>query len=459
VKVSIPYGALREVIPCSGLLGQLMLAAWSTSDVSINHPPMGNFKYISQPESLRATLLQISNEGYNALDSAHEVMCTINKFSCIESQQILSNIQTLLKTKSDDPNVPLVINFHFERLQSTSKRCYEKAERVVDEFDHLSKLLIEVQVACSYSVTVLERDQKETEKKRKELEIKKETAEKRKQQQEDGKEVLLKQQEEAKEALRKAIKKLPGKLERIGTHALETFLSTITSALSFGISNAIPSVLHSLNAKELKEEKKMYATELNKFEIEISRLIHLEAEAKLKQAMKEIEQDQLECSSLLEQLSNLDKTDDNMEIILKKSTQFIGKLLIEWRKLLSFLKSFNDKLDCLIISNLPELQTILNTSQKNPDSSLISNYISDRIDGTRNIFVDIGQFSKIYIKYSEMYYLPYSNQLNKYSAVASDAINEERRKLISLTTEADNIITADIKKNQCALLQKLESKK
>ncbi len=56
------------------ILGQVQLVAGQRDFSLTEKPPAEGFKYIKYPESFRASLVHLSNEGYNAFLQAHTNM-------------------------------------------------------------------------------------------------------------------------------------------------------------------------------------------------------------------------------------------------------------------------------------------------------------------------------------------------------------------------------------------------
>ncbi|CAF3441469.1 unnamed protein product [Rotaria socialis] len=125
------------------LLGQLLVVS-SKTDVSFQEfSPNRSYKYIRNPQSLRATLLQISNDGYQAFLSAHSAMNTIQ----LNMLQIPKNIKTALKLLAGNspPSVlkkllPQVL----QNLEDTGNECVELSNNTRHEFLQVMLLLGEV---------------------------------------------------------------------------------------------------------------------------------------------------------------------------------------------------------------------------------------------------------------------------------------------------------------------------
>ena len=167
---SPPYGVMSFVPLAIGALCQLMLASWTVSDVSINRPPAEKRKFdkISYPDSLRATLLQISNLGYKAFSAAHHKMMKILYLS----QEITLSVNEgekmmQMATPEKQQFIRQFVLMRLERVASAAKNCQAESNEVVKNLFELLELMEEVVEA--YSLTL--NDERSHEKKRRELEI------------------------------------------------------------------------------------------------------------------------------------------------------------------------------------------------------------------------------------------------------------------------------------------------
>ena len=166
---SPPYGVMSFVPLAIGALCQLMLASWTVSDVSINRPPAEKRKFdrINYPDSLRATLLQISNLGYKAFSAAHHKMMKILYLS----QEITLSVNEgekmmQMATPEKQQFIRQFVLMRLERVASAAKNCQAESNAVVTNLSELLELMEEVVEA--YSLTNHELSH---ENKRRELEI------------------------------------------------------------------------------------------------------------------------------------------------------------------------------------------------------------------------------------------------------------------------------------------------
>ncbi|CAF3022914.1 unnamed protein product [Rotaria socialis] len=123
------------------LMGQLLIVA-STKDVSLLAPDR-KFTYIRNPESLRATLLQVAHEGYNAFLSGHSTMNVIQ----LRMIQIPKHIKTALKILGGNfPRrvltrlLPQVLG----SIEETGKECVTLTNATKNQFTRVMELVQEV---------------------------------------------------------------------------------------------------------------------------------------------------------------------------------------------------------------------------------------------------------------------------------------------------------------------------
>ncbi|CAF2752566.1 unnamed protein product [Rotaria sp. Silwood2] len=139
------------------LLGQVMVVA-SRVDVSFDHySPNRVYQYIKYPKSFRATLLQISNDGYRAFLGAHTSMNKIQLYM----QQIPLNIKTIIRLLSSKAStslvsrlLPKVIN-NIERIGQT---CVTLSKGTENSFVDVMDLLGEVLEATEVTRGLHEKD-------------------------------------------------------------------------------------------------------------------------------------------------------------------------------------------------------------------------------------------------------------------------------------------------------------
>jgi len=194
-------------------MGQEMLTVSSVADKSINSPPIGGFKQIEHPNSLRSTLMQISCMGNKALSSGLLGMSTINICSnaiekrCMEAEEIMR--KALVAPENQALIYDALLRCNLENIKKTTKIAQDESEKGVKSLEQFLDLLEETSKACSDSKTARERLQEKIQKKEKELQEKKKAAEGEKLRKKKEREEYEEQLENIKEELKKASDALP----------------------------------------------------------------------------------------------------------------------------------------------------------------------------------------------------------------------------------------------------------
>ncbi|UJR06909.1 hypothetical protein I4U23_011198 [Adineta vaga] len=125
------------------LLAQLLIVS-STKDVSFRaFSPTRNFTYIKNPNSFRATLLQVSHEGYKAFLSGHSTMHVIQ----LRMIQIPKHIKTALKLlagKFPQRTLVRLLPKVLKNIEDTGNECATATNNTRIEFERVMDLLAEV---------------------------------------------------------------------------------------------------------------------------------------------------------------------------------------------------------------------------------------------------------------------------------------------------------------------------
>jgi len=127
------------------VLSRIVLLATSR-DFTLNDGKSNpEYKYLTHPNSFRASLNQISNSGYFAFLEAHTGMHRILQETASASAVIEEALNILLNGTSDDLDYffPIRIN----KIQGIADTCTEIAENVAEEFVQVKRLIGEFQTA------------------------------------------------------------------------------------------------------------------------------------------------------------------------------------------------------------------------------------------------------------------------------------------------------------------------
>uniref|UniRef100_A0A915L3X4 Uncharacterized protein n=1 Tax=Romanomermis culicivorax TaxID=13658 RepID=A0A915L3X4_ROMCU len=124
------------------LLGQLMVLS-TTIDFPLNEQtPIGGFKYVRNPGSFRASLVQISNDGWSAFHTAHKNMDKIQLYM----QQIPSHVKTALKliVGASPPVLRRMLPITLESIRDIGTSCVQLA--IDTEHKYLDVMLLQGEI-------------------------------------------------------------------------------------------------------------------------------------------------------------------------------------------------------------------------------------------------------------------------------------------------------------------------
>ena len=109
-----------------------MLTASTVPDMSINNPPIGGFKYIKYPDSLRTTLLQISHLGYEALHSGHLGMGMIHGYSKQIKTAAMEAARTMqMSTPGNKEQIEKIIELRLNNISLATRNSGQRGLPVV----------------------------------------------------------------------------------------------------------------------------------------------------------------------------------------------------------------------------------------------------------------------------------------------------------------------------------------
>lgn len=139
------WGKLLAPAPVAiGILGQLILMANHRVDFPVNREdPEKVFKYIKYPESFRATLLQISQQGYVAFLKAYNNMNAIRLHSSTVPGDIKDVVRYLMSNNTKV--IKLRLPSTLARIEKVAKKSQELSKEVVNEFHLVLSLIHETE--------------------------------------------------------------------------------------------------------------------------------------------------------------------------------------------------------------------------------------------------------------------------------------------------------------------------
>merc|ERR1712037_700861 len=122
-------------------MGELAYLSTSTIDFPIVEPATG-FKRIKYPDSFRASLTQLCNEGYEAFALSHEAMDDV-RLSTLSIPTDMRLVVRLLVQGEDyeiEDHLPLALG----AIEDAATTCSRRGQQVVDKYSSVMELIDEL---------------------------------------------------------------------------------------------------------------------------------------------------------------------------------------------------------------------------------------------------------------------------------------------------------------------------
>ncbi|XP_057293203.1 uncharacterized protein LOC130621863 [Hydractinia symbiolongicarpus] len=232
-----PYNNWEEkIMPAPytiALLGQLVIIS-GTVDFKLKEPQAG-FKHVQWPDSFRATLAQVTGEGYKAFNIAHQSMDEI-RLATKEVPAHLKSAVTIL-TGGSDYEVENVLPITLHNIEDIASTCKERSEEVAQKFKSVMELVLELQQSCVATHSASETQLREIETQIKIQKIKEGNLKEQKDRYQHQYERVSKELTRSVDRWDKAIDDIPGAGGLIGMQMIEdagNTIITLSAILGFG---------------------------------------------------------------------------------------------------------------------------------------------------------------------------------------------------------------------------------
>ncbi|XP_059842746.1 uncharacterized protein LOC132403310 [Hypanus sabinus] len=238
--------------------------------------PKEGFKYMKYPKSFRASLVQVSNEGWEAFQQAHKNMDQIRLLTLNVPTDMRDVVKFLIQKdpKVTEAFLPIPLN----NIKSTADKCLKLSTAVEQKFTGVIHLVNELLEACTSSKGVYEEQLHE-------IKIKKELAEMKEKAAIQAKKILNeyhqkmgKQLDDANKEYKSSMDSIPVGWNAVGMSITETFFNSVSSLLSLGvvkslfsgISNVVTAAVSSKSASNANviENNIIYKGEILQFSIQ-----------------------------------------------------------------------------------------------------------------------------------------------------------------------------------------------
>ncbi|XP_060687170.1 uncharacterized protein LOC132819611 [Hemiscyllium ocellatum] len=229
-----PYANWEEFLmpaPMSiAILGELIIIS-STTDFPVNkHSPDRQYQHIKYPESFRACLMQVSNQGWKCFNLAHKNMDQIR----LHSQSVPTHLKSAVKTlmQGERQSLDRLLPLQLGSIKAVADDCLSLAQEVERSFSSITDLIHELLEACTGAKGMYEEESKVVQRSLEDANLRKATAEKEKRQADEYFTRMNKQVEEAHDAYKRAVESAPSEWGVVGMFAVENSINLVSNLVS-----------------------------------------------------------------------------------------------------------------------------------------------------------------------------------------------------------------------------------
>ncbi|KNE57374.1 hypothetical protein AMAG_03096 [Allomyces macrogynus ATCC 38327] len=226
---------------CIALLGQLQLVA-TKRDFSIKESaPIGGFQYVKFPDSFRACLVQVTNDGWCAFNTAHTNMNSIR----LLAMGMPDKIETVFKilVLGGDKDVQIVLPDVLKSVSRNAVKCETLAKAVDAQFSGVMMLANELLAVCTNQKGVSEQKLREAEATRQATEIMAAELDKQKELQRKQVEELKEMSKNADQLFKETVGKMPSGWDMLGMNMVESIGKTVCNAADRLLNMGVPMLL------------------------------------------------------------------------------------------------------------------------------------------------------------------------------------------------------------------------
>ncbi|KAG6921329.1 hypothetical protein G0U57_008413, partial [Chelydra serpentina] len=212
------------------ILGQLVFISAGQGDFSINkNPPKDGFKHIKYPESFRACLCQVSNQGWAAFNAAHVNMDRIR----LLSMSVPGRMKVIVKILFQDiETVNAMLPTHLKNMKAVADDCKDLAHAVKDKYSDVIYLIQELMEACLNAKKGYEDELKDIQIALQQAQIKEKAAKEAQKMAEQYHNQVKQQVDESFNKYNEAMKAIPTGWEAVGMTIVENLTNALTNVIN-----------------------------------------------------------------------------------------------------------------------------------------------------------------------------------------------------------------------------------
>ncbi|XP_055495082.1 uncharacterized protein LOC129699383 isoform X2 [Leucoraja erinacea] len=219
------------------ILGEIIFLSAGEDFAIDKGMPEEGFKFMKYPKSFRASLVQVSNEGWEAFQIAHKNMDQIRLLSVMVPTDMKDVVKFLMQKnpKFTEDFLPIPLN----SIKSTADKCLKLSTVVEDKFNAVICLINELLEACTSSKGVYEEQLREIKNEKERAEMQEKASKERKAMIEEHHKKLEAQMKEAKEDYKASMDSIPVGWDAMKMSMAETLVNAVSAFISGSMFKAV----------------------------------------------------------------------------------------------------------------------------------------------------------------------------------------------------------------------------
>ncbi|KAI1897165.1 hypothetical protein AGOR_G00080390 [Albula goreensis] len=408
------------------LLGELVFISANT-DFAINRfTPDKKYTYIKHPESFRACLMQVCNDGWKAFNTAHTNMDKIRLLSSGIPNDVKNVVQTLMQ--EDQKIVETLLPVQLRKVKGVSSKCFDLATHVEGDFQKLIDLISELLENCTSAKSAHQEALKDVKQAIEFAELRKKSAEEAKQAAENYHTMVNKELEESREAYKEAINSMP-----TGESSGSLLKSTVQ-----------------MSQMKIEQSKQQLRDSRDEYHKSIEN-------------MKKCSQ---ELDSILNEMRKLDVEEIDFETTIKmlaKGLEALGRVREQWTKMVQFFQMISNLIETCLNQNITDFVSQCEAVPAIPNYRHLD-FIKDMLYGpafqASNIAHLVHMISETYVQVSSQYLMDRISNLGTLMTLEPDnpEFKRARLELQGSCEEAQKGILELVQKNRDDFDEQIEKR-
>ena len=202
------------------LLGQLMLLTTENDFTLEENVPRDGFKYLKYPNSFRVSLMQITNVGWEAFNTAHVNMDSIRLHTTNMNSYVKKLVNIMTKGTVDE--IKFFVPKTLQKVQRIADDCVTLSIKIEDRFQNFMEVAAELLEVSTIAQGVYDEKSKDTEMAIEAAKKEKQYAKQEKDQLEQQYDLSIKEIQNAFEELKESLESMPSTTKLAGLSFLDS---------------------------------------------------------------------------------------------------------------------------------------------------------------------------------------------------------------------------------------------